>query len=143
MKKSFIPVIVFFNASVIIAGLRSPKGGSAKLLDFASQKKITAIVSNIIVNEALKHQVKTRLNESQIVDFMEKRFHVVSEPSPELIDRYNSIVFDKGDIHVIASAMETTAHFLVTLDKKHLLAIKNKIKDFQIVTPGELIAILD
>ncbi|OGK08687.1 putative toxin-antitoxin system toxin component, PIN family [Candidatus Roizmanbacteria bacterium RIFCSPHIGHO2_01_FULL_35_10] len=142
MKKQFVQVIVFFNASVIIAGLRSPKGGSAKLLDCAKQKRITAIISNIIVNEVLKHQVKTSRNQSQIIDFLEKRFYIISEPSPKLINRFSSIVIDKGDIHVIASTLESTAHFLVTLDKKHLLSIKNKVKDFQIVTPGELITIL-
>ena len=77
MKKQFVQVIVFFNASVIIAGLRSPKGGSAKLLDCAKQKRITAIISNIIVNEVLKHQVKTSRNQSQIIDFLEKRFYIM------------------------------------------------------------------
>lgn len=143
MKKSVVPVIVFFNASVIIAGLRSPKGGSAKLLDFAKQRKIKAIINSIIFNEVLKHQAEIPMNHRQIIDYLEKIFHIVLEPASVLIDRYSSIVIDKGDVHVIASAIETTAHFLVTLDKKHLLSIKNKVKDFQIVTPGELIAILE
>ncbi|MBI4226532.1 hypothetical protein HY612_05470, partial [Candidatus Roizmanbacteria bacterium] len=90
MKKSTVPVIVFFNASVIIAGLRSPNGGSAKLLNFTKQRKIAAIVSNIIVNEVLKHQVKISMNHYQIIDYLEKRFHILPEPSSALIDRYSS-----------------------------------------------------
>lgn len=142
MKKSPIPIIVFFNASVIIACLRSPKGGSAKLLDFAKQRRISALASNIIVNEVLKHQAEISLNHEQIINFLEKRFHIIHEPSKRLTERYNSLVEDKGDVHVIASAKETEAHFLVTLDRKHILSIKNKVEDFKIVTPGELIAIL-
>lgn len=142
MKKSAQPVMVFFNASVIIAGLRSPKGGSAKLLDFAKRRKIVAIVSNIIVNEVLKHQTKISLNYQQIIDYLEQRVHIVSEPSEKLINKYTSYVLDKGDVHVLASAKEMKVSYLVTLDKKHLLSIKNKIMDFQILTPGELIALL-
>jgi len=51
-------------------------------------------------------------------------------------------VIDCGDAHVLACARETKADFLVSLDKKHILILKGKIKKLKIVSPGELIEII-
>lgn len=44
---------VFFDASVIIAAIISPKGASFELLKYASKKKIIAITSKTVINEVL------------------------------------------------------------------------------------------
>lgn len=139
MKK--VP-IVFFNASVIIAGLISPKGGSAKLFDLAKKKKVFPVISEVVFNEVLKHQAEIPLTQQRIIESVEKNFHILHKPSALLFNQYKSIILDKGDLHVLASAKEINADFLVTLDKKHLLSLKNRVKDFKIVTPGELITFL-
>lgn len=48
-------------------------------------------------------------------------------------------MIDQGDSHVLASALELDVDYLVSLDKKHILALKNKIKKFAIASPKELI----
>ncbi|MBI5123209.1 hypothetical protein HZA75_05110, partial [Candidatus Roizmanbacteria bacterium] len=45
MEKNLKTPIVFFNASVIIAGFISPTGGSAKLLQWTKENKITGVIS--------------------------------------------------------------------------------------------------
>ena len=60
-------------------------------------------------------------------------------PHEETVKKYNRIVIDEGDSHVLASCEEEKVKYLVTLDKKHLLTLKGKITGLEILTPGELI----
>lgn len=48
-------------------------------------------------------------------------------------------MIDEGDAHVLATCFENGISCLVTLDKKHLLVLKGKVKGLTILTPGELI----
>lgn len=130
MKKTIKP-LVLFNASVIISALYSSKGGSAKLLQWVKERKIIGIISELIFNEVRKHVVSP---------LVEKVFMIALSPSEETIDIYKKIVIDQGDGHVLASAKELGVNYLVTLDKKHLLSIKNTVKDFKIVSPCYIVA---
>ncbi len=67
--------------------------------------------------------------------------NIKKAPHENLVKKFNDIVIDLGDSHVLASAIETRADFLVTLDKKHLLILDQKIKDLKIVSPKQLIQI--
>lgn len=122
--------VVFFNASVIIAGLINPKGGSGKLLEWVRSRKIIGLVSEIILEEVDRH-----IRESNINDI----FLVTSPPVEKIVNKYNSIVIDPGDSHVLASAWELNVDYLVSHDKKHILTLKRKIKEFKIVSTKELI----
>ena len=128
---------VFFNASVILAGLKSPKGGSAKLLKWVKQRKIQAFVSEIVIDEVERNLSKLNLKKRE---FEKTRGHFQILPSPPyLSEKYFKIAKDKGDIHLFTSAQMIGAEFLVSLDKRHVLSLANKIKDFKIFSPGELI----
>jgi putative PIN family toxin of toxin-antitoxin system len=130
---------VFFNASVILSGFYSPKGGSAKLLFWTKQKKITGIISEIIVDEVFRHTGKLKLRKTHIAKFIVNYFQVVSAPTATSVARYYKTVIDHGDAHVLASAKLTECRYLVSLDKKHLLSLQNKVKAYSIVSPKELI----
>lgn len=120
---------VLFNASVIIAGHYSPNGGSGKLLGWVKSEKIEGIISETILDEVKRH-----------IEKCPDIFKTVS-PAPNLISvkKYQKIVTDPGDAHLFTTAQETKADFLVSLDKKHVLILKDKIKKPKIVSPGELI----
>lgn len=131
---------VFFNASVILSGLRSPSGGSAEILTWIQDKKIHGIVSETIVDEAIRNAYKLQLQPAEV----EKRIHkiffkIYPTPSSTQVKRYEHLVTDAGDAHVLASCKENSVDWLVTLDKKHLLILQNKIKWVKIVTPKELL----
>jgi len=139
MKKVKLCPRVLFNASVILAGLKSPFGGSAKLLDWCQKKKIKGIISEIILDEVIRNLPKIKMEKrkcQKIILGFEKIY-----PSPDIfnVQKYKRIVIHYGDAHLLASAQETKADFLATLDKKHLLILKNKIKKPGIVSPGQLI----
>ena len=142
MKKSQPATHVFFNASVIIAGLRSPTGRSAKLLRWVGKKRIKGIVSEIVLDEVVRHADK--IGKSQEVTentIVSAGFKITSAPPKAHVHKWSGKVVDPGDAHVLASATQSKSEYLVTLDKKHLLILRGNIKGLQIVTPGELIAL--
>jgi len=132
--------IVIFNASVVLAGLRAPSGGSGKVLSWAKGGKIKGIISEIVLDEVFRHVAKIGQEEKRALKYLGSIFKkIFPPPQKENVEVYENIVKDLGDAHILASAKEAKANFLVTLDKKHLLVLKNKVKDFEIVTPGQLI----
>ncbi len=140
MKKNLKTPIVFFNASVIIAGFISVNGESAKLLKYVKENKIKGIISEIIYDEVMRKSEKTGLSPNEIKRKLFLIFdNIKKAPDENLVKKFNNIVIDLGDSHVLASSIETDADFLVTLDKKHLLVLDQKIKGLKIVSPKQLI----
>jgi predicted nucleic acid-binding protein len=134
---------ILFNASVILAGLHSPSGGSAKVLKFVKSRKIKGVISEIILDETIRHSDRVNLSPKEVSEFCQKTFfEILPAPKAQTVQKYNKIVIDEGDSHVLASAEEGRINFLVTLDKKHLLILKGKVKNLRIVTPGELILLV-
>lgn len=141
MSTPKIPTILF-NASAVLAGLKSPSGGSGKLLKWTKQQKIKGIISEVILDEILRNSDKIGISQKGVGSKIQKLFTIYPQPKQKDVEKFNNIVMDFGDAHVIASAKEARAQFLVTLDQKHLLILQNKIKDLKIVTPGQLIELL-
>lgn len=129
---------VLFNASVILAGLASPSGGSGKLLHWVRKGSIQGVTSEIILDEVMHHRAKLGIAASS-VHALTKICLVVSAPKAGIVRRFESVVIDVGDAHVLASAKEHHVDFLVTLGKKHLLVLQKKIHTFAIVSPKEFI----
>lgn len=140
MKRKYSIPIVFFNASVILSGIRSPSGGSGELLKRTKQKNIRGVISEIIFDEIIRHADKFNLTQSKLAIFTQTIFPTIQRaPKKETVSKFNTLVIDAGDAHVLASAKETHAQWLVTLDKKHLLILQKKIKWIRIVSPKELL----
>lgn len=136
--------VVFFNASVILSGLFSPKGGSAKLLYWSKKKMILGIISEIVLDEVLCHASKIKLTQAEAKRKVFTIFsQIVPAPKQTNVNLYKKNVLDYGDTHLLASAKEVKANFLATLDKKHLLVLQKKIKKIKIVSPKQLIEKLE
>jgi len=140
-KEQSVPNVLF-NASVVLAGLKSPMGGSGKLLQWANQKKITGIISEVILDEIRCNINKAGLNKKSINKIVTTFPKVLPAPKKSTVISFYEVVIDYGDAHVLASALEADAQFLVTFDKKHLLSLQNKVKMIEIVSPKQLIKIL-
>lgn len=134
------PPSVLFNASVILSGIYSPSGGSAKLLKWSKEKRITGLISEIILDEVLRWSEKIGKTQEETRRYIHASFpHILTAPSKNLVLKFAKIVVDLGDAHVLTSAYDAKVKFLVTLDQKHLLAIKDKISWAKIVSPKEMI----
>lgn len=131
---------VFFDASVILAGLKSPGGGSKKLLNWVRKGKIKGSISELVFYEVLKHSKKIGLSEKRCRKEVINTFGKNVYPAPDKITaKYRKIIIDEGDIHLLESSKILKVDYLVSLDKKHILSLKNSVKDSKIVSPGELI----
>ncbi len=141
-QKSLKPKVLF-NASVVLSGLRSPNGGSGKLLQFVKKNKIDGKISEVIFDEILRHYKKLGIPKDKIETETSKLFKdIVNAPNEKVVKKYKKIVIDEGDCHVLATCEEENIKHLVTLDKKLLLVLKGKIRGLSIYTPGELIEYL-
>lgn len=113
------------------------------MLRLAKQGKITGVISEIILDEVLRHAAKFNLTRKEIANFCLKVFpEISSAPNENIVKKYYKTVIDEGDAHILASCEQEKTDYLVTLDKKHLLVLKGKTKGLKILTPGELIIIV-
>ena len=140
MRKKAAKLRVLFNASVILAGVRSLLGASGTLLQLAEKVTVMGVVSELIFDEAARHAEKIGKTRIQ----MEERiWHIFGEigsaPTEGLVVKYQRIVIDPGDAHVLATYNQEQCDVLVTLDKKHLLVLQGKVNGMQILTPGQFL----
>lgn len=135
---------VFIDASVLIAALISPVGGSTRLLEYSQHKKILAISSQTVLNEVKANLHKIKTVEVNIDHFVVKKSIIVRKRvTTKEIKPFAGIVEEK-DTHIIAGAILTKADYLVTLDKKHLLKkeVKEKFRKLEIVSPKQLLKVI-
>ena len=133
--------LVFFNASVILAGLKSSTGASKKLLEWAAQGKIRAVVSEVVLDEVWRNFRKLDISEALLKKNVIS-FRIEKAPAGKELKRFKKLVVDPDDVHILTSVKEVDADFLVTLDKKHILVLQKKIRWTKIVSSGELLKIL-
>lgn len=132
---------VYFDASVIIAALLSPTGGSAKLLEFVNLEIVTGIASQTVIDEVEGHSFKIGKSLQEIRRFIQENSIIIREgiDEPEL-ETFEGLI-EEADIHVAVGAKLTKCDYLVTLDKKHLLKeeVKKILKPLRVVTPKEIL----
>ena len=128
---------LYLDASVLIAAILSPEGGSAKLIQFIKLGIISGISSQTVVEEVEKHSAKIGKKVSEIRLFIKDNGILVREKTTgDEAKPYREMVVE-DDLHVIAGAKLTKSDYLVTLDKKHLLKeeVKRLVKPLKIVNP--------
>lgn len=133
---------VFLDASVVIAALLSPSGGSARLSKLVKDKTIIGITSQTVIDEIKKHQRKIKKSEKEIGEFIAwNNFLVRRRIKKTEIKKYFGKI-DQNDAHLIAGANLTHCEYLVTLDKKHLLKkeITSQFKPLIILSPKDLLS---
>ena len=136
---------LFFDASVLVAGSHSEYGGSALLLDACSMAGFTAQTSFLVVLEAL-HSLEENFPQRSLDRFREYLVKVTWDllpvPSAATLDRYASLIHPQ-DIHVLAAAAQGGSEFLLTLDRRHILAAVQPVQAaglaIRIRTPGDFI----
>ena len=136
---------IFFDASVLVAGAHSTKGGSALLLEACKMGGFTAHTSFLVILETF-HTLRGEFPASSLAHFydylIEIDWEVFPVPPEETLQKYASLI-EPGDLHVLAAAVEGGSQFLVTLDRKHILAAAAAVKKaklpIRILTPGDFI----
>jgi len=135
---------IFFDASVLVAGSHSPQGGSALVLYACKADSFRAQTSFLVLLESL-HALGRFPGQSQ------QRFHrmllkidwdLVPVPGGERLEYYSRYI-DRKDLHVLAAAVEGGAQFLLSLDRRHILAATEVVQQaglaIVILRPGDFI----
>lgn len=133
--------VIFLDSSVLIAGLYSDKGGSAKILELIKKKKLAGFISPSIIEET-KRNIRKKLS-LKLLPKLEKLIKIVGVQEnfqPKDIIKYRRLV-DIKDLHVLVFTKSSCANFLITLDKKHFKTekLKNANLPFKILTPKEFL----
>lgn len=133
--------VIFLDSSVLIAGLYSDKGGSAKILELIKEKKLIGFISPSIIEET-KRNIRKKLSLKLLLK-LEKLIKIVGvqeDFQPKDIVKYRQLV-DIKDLHVLVFAKSSRANFLITLDKKHFKTekLQNANLPFKILTPKEFL----
>lgn len=135
---------VFFDSSVLIAAFLSPSGGSAKTLSHIRQKKIAGLISLGVMEEILDKVKKFGKTEEEIAKFVDQKGLVIGRRVKKAeVEKYLNKISDPDDAHILASAEILKCDFLVSLDRKHILAVKKNFSPLRILLPGELIRQLE
>jgi putative PIN family toxin of toxin-antitoxin system len=134
---------VFFDASIIIAALLSPTGGSSLLFHFIKTGRLTGVTSQTVIEEVLEEDKPRKLNKTreEIEHFIATSGLAVREAiTLKEIDPYQQLI-DIEDAHLIAGAILTKCTHLVSLDKRHVLAnnVRTRFLPLKIVSPKELL----
>ncbi|MDO8498052.1 MAG: PIN domain-containing protein [bacterium] len=121
---------VFFDTDVVISSTISSKGAAHILL---SEKKVEKYISTISIKEI--HIVAKRLSIGKNnIDSVTKNCKTIklSDSVPTIKRDFKTYVFDEDDSHIVAGAVSSKSHFLITYNLKDYN--RNKIKeDFKIV----------
>jgi len=136
---------LFFDASALVAGSHSREGGSALLLEACQRGGFAAQSSFLVILEAL-HAVRENLPRqslNRLRDYLAGiDWRILPVPREEDLQKYSSFVQAK-DVHVLAAAVEGGSEFLLTLDRRHLLAAAEAVEaahlPIRILRPGDFI----
>lgn len=134
---------LFFDASVLIAGARSPTGGSALLLEACRRGGFHAVVSHAVLVEVqrnLRRDAPPEAHERFRYDLATISWDLVPTPADDAIQAYARWIASK-DAHVLAAALAAPCEFLLTLDRRDFLtsAVQQAGLPITILTPGDFI----
>ncbi|MBU3965221.1 putative toxin-antitoxin system toxin component, PIN family [Patescibacteria group bacterium] len=129
---------VFLDTSVLLSGLNSPFGASAFIITLFKLKKIIIVISPEVIFEA-ERAIKTKfpLLEITFFDFLTIKPLITPRLTPkEIKSAYN--IINSEDTPILAGAIKAKVNFLITLDKKFQVLVKDKVR-FEVLSPAEFL----
>jgi len=127
------------DTSVIIAGLLSSSGGSAKIIEACKNGTLQCAVSSSTKDEIGRNAEKLGSLVVEKFNALAASLHTIY-PTAELVDAFTEFT-DPDDTHLLASCKTWNAEYLISLNRKHLL--KNQkaqtATHARIVSAGDLI----
>lgn len=133
--------LLFFDASCLIAAAGSPLGGSSFLLSLCEIGLLQGAVSQFVLWEA-ECNINSKLDQQALVNFhriiLVTPLTVFGLPSVGEREHYRTIVGEKDD-HVVAAAVASGTHFLITLDKRLAERVNAASLGVPALSPGDFV----
>jgi putative PIN family toxin of toxin-antitoxin system len=139
-------ITVFIDTSVIFSACYSKLGASALLLGYCRKKKIKGYISKYVLSE-LKRNAALKLDQAgkQRLNFylLQAHLSIVDNPTDKEIAHYKKII-ESQDAPILAAAVKSTSHYLVTLDIKDFQnpQVKQLVKPLIILSPKDFLSFI-
>lgn len=136
--------LLFLDTSVVLAAFFSQSGGSRAIFELSKEGWLRFVITETGVLEAYR-RIRLKYGQPELIGLQNllKDFQSAIQPSPSLIDinKYNHLIDDQDDRHILAAAVNYRVEFLITLDKKHFFTQKLELAKlpFTISTPGQFL----
>ena len=136
-------MLLFLDASVLVAASRSPSGGSVLVMEVCRGRRFRAALSARVLLEA-RVNIAEKFGEAELVRFYQQLAglepEMVPPPPSERLAQCASLVGEK-DAHVLAASLECGAGYLMTLDRRHLItpAVQAAGLPVVVITPGDFL----
>jgi len=120
--------------------------GSSLILEVCRGIRFSAVTTRKILLEAQRN-IRKKLSSEAILRFYKEIANlnpeIIKPPAKERLSQYDDIIALK-DQHVLASALEGKATFLITLDQKHFQteAMRQANLPITIMTPKEFLELV-
>jgi len=135
---------LFFDSSVLIAGVLSSTGAARVLLVMSEMSDIELIISEQVIVEcerSLAKKVPQALPEFRQT-IKDANLKILKDPSLKEVRESLYLISDSTDAPILAAAIKAKVDFLVTHNRKHFLddpKVAEK-SGLQIGTPGDALA---
>ena len=139
-------VRLVLDTDVVVAAMRSPRGGSAELI-----RRIRAGRARMLLSVALaleyeskcmmaEHRLASGLNEAEVTIFVDGMLSM-AEPVQQYF-RWRPQLRDPGDELVLEAAVNGRAVAIVTFNEKHLREAQTSF-GIEVLRPGEVLRRLE
>lgn len=136
------PIEVFIDASVLFAASDSPSGASREIIRYALRGQILLVVNKFVLEETEKNLTNKRpaaLASFQVIQEAIP-FKLVYPTRDEVlaVQPYTAL----KDAPHFATALKAKVYCLVSLDRKHMVDIRDKVQQelgLRILLPAELL----
>jgi predicted nucleic acid-binding protein len=137
---------VFLDSSILIAAAISATGSARDLLRFGLIGLVELAVSSLVLQETQRNLARKAPETLPLYtqSFLPALAPRCIEPPPALVRRVAQAIVAK-DAPIVAAAVAAGANYLVSYDRKHLLAQAVLVKstfNVSVVTPDVVIALI-
>lgn len=135
---------LFFDSSVLVAGVISARGAARALLLLAEGDRIRLTVSEQVITET--ERALARKAPQGLPYYREAvrstHLRVVRDPGSEAVAAHADICAHQADVPIIVAAMGADVDYLVSLNRRHFIddpevAVRSGLR---IGTPGDALA---
>ena len=131
---------ILVDSSVVLSACKSTSGASYFLHYLGHNNQLKIFVNRTILKETTRRIDKIGKSNEYLKQFLSwSNIASLPNPSSQSMEEYKQTSPDPDDVHLFASAKKLPGHTLVSLDKKHVLSVREKIPDLTILSPGELL----
>lgn len=136
------------DSSVLVSALITPRGTPGAVLDAAERGAFSLCLSSAILAETSevlgrnpKLQARYGYDQARVAKFC-AGLAALSQLETALPELRGAVPLDPKDDMVVATAVKAKAAYLVTGDRKHLLAL-GAYESIRIVTPRQFLELLE